>query len=102
MSLFRILGPVDRRLKRIQRGFIWARGSKSGKKVALCQLAYCGVKAAWGSKGPLLNRALLGKWVRQFAIEKEAPWRIYISLKFGTDFGAWFTKETRRSYGINP
>ena len=48
----------------------------------------------------LLNRALLGKWLWNFAIETEAPWRVFISLKFGTKTGGWFTKEVRRSYGI--
>ena len=48
----------------------------------------------------VLKRALLGKWLWNFAIDTEAPWRVFISLKYGTETGGWFTKEVRRSYGI--
>ena len=29
----------------------------------------------------------------QYSIETEAPWRTFISLKYGTEVGGWFSKE---------
>ena len=30
-----------------------------------------------------LNRALLGKWIWRFTVEKEGLWRLFITLKYG-------------------
>ena len=48
-----------------------------------------------------LNRALLGKWIWRFTTEKEAPWRHFITLKYGTEAGGWFTKGIKGSHGVS-
>ena len=35
----------------------------------------------------LLNRALLGKWARRFAVKENSTWKVCISTKYDTDAG---------------
>ena len=49
----------------------------------------------------ILNGALLGKWIWKFAVESEAPWRAFISLKYGIEASAWFPKGVRGSYRVS-
>ena len=41
----------------------------------------------------------MSKWIWRFIAEKEAPWRLFITPKYGTEVGGWFTKEIRGSHG---
>ena len=47
-----------------------------------------------------LNKALLAKWIRRFAIEDYPLWKNIISLKHGVDKGGWFTKNGKGSFGV--
>ena len=47
-----------------------------------------------------LNKALLGKWVWRFAVEKDNLWRLMIRVKYGQEEFGWKTKEGRGTYGV--
>ncbi|RVW54128.1 putative ribonuclease H protein [Vitis vinifera] len=47
-----------------------------------------------------LNKALLGKWVWRFAVEKDNLWRVMIGVKYGQEEFGWKTKEGRGAYGV--
>jgi hypothetical protein len=47
-----------------------------------------------------LNRALLGKWLRRFAIERDALWRKVVDIKYGSMRGGWSSKEVGGPYGV--
>ncbi|WJZ97788.1 hypothetical protein VitviT2T_016367, partial [Vitis vinifera] len=46
------------------------------------------------------NRALLGKWVWRFAIERKALWNQVITRKYGEERGGWSSCEAREAYGV--
>lgn len=50
---------------------------------------------------PLLNKALLGKWLWCFAAERDNILRIVISKKTGSSVGGWNTLVFRDSYGVS-
>lgn len=35
------------------------------------------------------NKALLGKWLRHFAVEEQALWRTVVASKYGCERGGW-------------
>jgi hypothetical protein len=39
------------------------------------------------------NRALLGKWLWQFAMEMDAFWKKAVEIKYGSMRGGWCSKE---------
>ncbi|RVW97660.1 Exocyst complex component SEC8 [Vitis vinifera] len=48
----------------------------------------------------LLNKALLGKWVWRFAIEKDNLWKKVLLVKYGHEGFGWRTNEVRGTYGV--
>ena len=46
------------------------------------------------------NKALLGKWLWRFPLERRSFWRKVIVGKFGEKEGGWTTREVRESYGM--
>jgi hypothetical protein len=47
------------------------------------------------------NRTLLGKWLWQFDMERDALWRQVVAAKYGSNWGGWCTKEVKDSYGVS-
>ena len=47
-----------------------------------------------------LNKALLGKWVWRFAIEKNNLWKKVLLMKYGQEGFGWRTNEVRGTYGV--
>lgn len=47
-----------------------------------------------------MNKALLGKWLRRFAIDKDVLWRKVVGWKFGCVDGDWRSMEVRGTYGV--
>ncbi|RVW26764.1 hypothetical protein CK203_117290 [Vitis vinifera] len=54
----------------------------------------------WHEEDDSLNKALLGKWVWRFAVEKDNLWRVMIGVKYGQEEFGWKTKEGRGAYGV--
>jgi len=46
------------------------------------------------------NRALLGKWLCRFAMERDALWRQVVDIKYGSMMGSWGSKEVGGSFGV--
>jgi len=46
------------------------------------------------------NRALMGKWLRRFALERDALWRKVVDIKYGSMRGGWCSKEVGGSFGV--
>lgn len=47
-----------------------------------------------------VNKALLGKWLSRFAIEKEALWREVVVCEYGKEEGDWWAKWYLRPHGV--
>jgi hypothetical protein len=48
----------------------------------------------------MFNRALLGKWLCCYWIEREAWWRIAVDSKFGSLWGGWRSFELVGAFGV--
>ncbi|KAL6342798.1 hypothetical protein AAG906_016633 [Vitis piasezkii] len=73
MSLFRMPKSVARRLEKAQRDFLWGGGSVERKAHLIKWEAICEDKSKGGlglRKLVLLNKALLGKWIRDLLMIK--------------------------------
>jgi hypothetical protein len=46
------------------------------------------------------NRALLGKWLCRFAMERSALWRKLVGIKYGSMRGGLCSKEVGGPYGV--
>uniref|UniRef100_A0A2N9IEM8 Reverse transcriptase zinc-binding domain-containing protein n=1 Tax=Fagus sylvatica TaxID=28930 RepID=A0A2N9IEM8_FAGSY len=46
------------------------------------------------------NEALLGKWLWQFGVEREAFWRKVIMVKYGSLEGGWISKAPNEPHGV--
>ncbi|RVX00507.1 putative ribonuclease H protein [Vitis vinifera] len=103
MSLFRMPKSVANRLEKLQRDFLWGGGSLERKVHLIKWEVVCTQK----KKGDLgirkidpLNKALLGKWLWRFAVEKDNLWKLVIGVKYGQEEFGWRTKEARGTYGV--
>ncbi len=78
LSLFTILVSVAKRLEKLQRNFLWG-GSGEDSKHSLVRWDTVCSPIDWGGLGIRLllplNRALLGKWLWRFGVEKNRLWR---------------------------
>ncbi|RVX19756.1 LINE-1 reverse transcriptase-like [Vitis vinifera] len=86
MSLFRMPKSVVRRLEKLQRDFLWGGGSLERKAHLINWEVVCTRREKGGfglRKIDSLNKALLGKWVWRFAVEKDNLWRLMIGVKYG-------------------
>ncbi|RVW46009.1 LINE-1 reverse transcriptase-like [Vitis vinifera] len=103
MSLFRMPKSVVKRLEKIQRDFLWGGGSLERKVHLIKWEVVCTSKEKGGlgmRRIESLNKALLGKWVWRFAVEKDNLWRVMIGVKYGQEEFGWKTKEGRGAYGV--
>ena len=48
----------------------------------------------------LLNKALLGKWIRRFAFDKDNLWKQVIMAKYGQEGHDWRTKKANGAFGV--
>ena len=99
MSLFRLPRRVKLRLEHIQRYFLWGEGSLDKKPhlVKWATIFYAKKEGGLGVRGLYnLNKALLSKWLRCFANERDSLWRKVISSKFGEDLGVVFMQGARK------
>ena len=103
MSIFRMPKSVAKRLEKLQRDFLWG-GGNTGRKIHLINWkVMCTQKEKGGlgirRMGPL-NKALLGKWIWRFAVEKEVLWKKVIGVKHGLEDGGWKSKEAWGPFGV--
>jgi hypothetical protein len=63
-------------------------------------LLFEGVGGFRSEKYDLFNRALMGKWLWRFAVERDAFWRKVVAIKYGSMRGGWCTKEVGGSFGV--
>ncbi|RVW23310.1 putative ribonuclease H protein [Vitis vinifera] len=103
MSLFRMPKSVVKRLEKIQRDFLWGGGSLERKVHLINWEVVCTSKEKGGlgmRRIDSLNKALLGKWVWRFVVEKDNLWRLMIGVKYGQEEFGWKTREGRGTYGV--
>jgi hypothetical protein len=48
----------------------------------------------------MFNRALLGKWLWRYGLEREAWWRVVVDSKFGSSWGGWCSNEPLGAFGV--
>ena len=99
---FSIPTSVAQRLEKIQRDFLWGGMGEEFKYHLVSWDRVCEM-LCYGGLGiknlVLFNQALLGKWLWQYAIEKEALWCKIVELKYGGMWGDWCSKFVQRPYG---
>jgi hypothetical protein len=49
-----------------------------------------------------LNRALLGKWLWRFAMERDALWRKVVDINYGSMMGAFTYVEFLNLFSVRP
>ena len=99
LSLFTIPTHVANKTKRLQKDFLWG-GSKThlvrwDKVCAPLENGGLGVR-----KLTTFNKALLGKWLRQFGVKETRVWRRVVVLKFGEGWGGWTSKLDKGVLGV--
>jgi hypothetical protein len=104
LSLFPIPVTVARRLEKIQREFLWA-GMGEERKFHLVKWSVVCSPVRVGGLGlrslVLFNKALLGKWLWRFGVERLSFWREIIGAKYGVIEGGWCSVDGRGSYGVS-
>lgn len=105
LSLFPIPVTVARRLERIQREFLWA-GMGEERKLHWSSGVWFVLLLGWGGLGlrkllVMFNKALLGKWLWRFGVERVSFWREIIGSKYGVMEGGWCSVDGRGSYGVS-
>ena len=104
LSLFPIPVGVAHRLERIQRRFLWSGMGEDTKfhLVSWSQVCEPIQNGGLGVKDiQRFNKALLGKWLWRFGMERDALWRQVVAAKYGSNWGGWGTKEVKDSYGVS-
>ncbi|CAN0921494.1 Putative ribonuclease H protein At1g65750 [Linum grandiflorum] len=91
LPIFRAPATVVKTIERIQNHFLWTGISEVSK---MHWVSWDTVKTPM-KRGGLgiadlegLNKALLGKWLWRFGVEREAWWRILIEEKYGLERGS--------------
>ena len=94
---------VAKRLDKLQRDFLWG-GGNTGRKIHLINWKVVCTQKEKGGLGirrmGLLNKALLGKWIWRFAVEKDVLWKKVIGVKHGLEGCGWKSKEARGPFGV--
>uniref|UniRef100_A0A2N9IMC9 Reverse transcriptase domain-containing protein n=1 Tax=Fagus sylvatica TaxID=28930 RepID=A0A2N9IMC9_FAGSY len=92
LSLFTIPKHVVERIEKLQCNFLWGGLGDGFKHHLVGRNTVCRPLACGGlgvRKVALINRALLGKWMRRFGIEETHLWRRVIVEKYGVEWGGW-------------
>jgi hypothetical protein len=103
LSLFPIPVGVANRLERLQRNFLWG-GIGNEFKFHLVNWARICLPIKSGGLGVRnliqFNRALLGKWLWRYAMDREALWRLVVETKYDSTRGGWCSKEVMGTFGV--
>ncbi|CAN0872181.1 LINE-1 retrotransposable element ORF2 protein [Linum grandiflorum] len=91
MSIFRAPVSIIKAIEKIHNNFLWT-GMADTKKFHMVSWDNVKVPKERGGLGILdlrcMNKALLGKWLWRFGVQREAWWRILVHIKFGLDRGS--------------
>ena len=102
LSLFPIPAYMAKRIKKIQRDFLWG-GLDDEVKMHLVERDKVYSPIDEGGVGiwnvGRFNQALLGKWLWRFAHEEGAWWRSVLVAKYGSVWGGWHSRDISRSHG---
>jgi len=103
MSLFNLLASVAKCIEKLQRDFLWG-GLGEEFKFHLVNLSKVCSPISEGGLGVrnllVFNRALLGKWMWRYGIERDAWWRIVVDSKYGSLWGGWCSLEPVGTFGV--
>jgi hypothetical protein len=103
LSLFPIPTSVGARIEKLQRDFLWG-GIDDEFKYHLMKWSKVCTPVSEGGLGirnlVVFNRALLGKWLWRYEIEREAWWRIAVDSKFGSLWRGWCSLEPTGTFGV--
>jgi hypothetical protein len=103
MSLFPIPVSVAKRIKKLQRNFLWGGLGEEFK----CHLVnWSKVCTPLKERGlgirnlMVFNRTLLGKWLWHYGSKRDAWWRVVVDSKFGSLWGGWCYLEPEGAFGV--
>ena len=104
LSLFPIPAKVANRLEKLQRDFLWCGLEEKPKFHLVNWSQICALLRAGGLAVRNLrsfNKALLGKWLWQYGLEREALWRLVVDAKYGSLWGGWCSNPGKGPYGVS-
>jgi hypothetical protein len=104
LSLLPIPVSVALRLLRLQWDFLWSGIGDEVKFHLVNWYTICTpIKVGGLGFRNLIqfNRALLGKWMWRYDLEREALWRLVIEVKYGSLRGGWCSTEVVGTYGMS-
>ena len=104
LSLFPIPARVANRLEKLQRDFLWC-GMDEKPKFHLVKWSQICVPLRFGGLAVrnirCFNKALLGKWLWRYGMDREAMWRLVVEAKYGSLWGGWCSKLGKGSHGVS-
>ena len=104
LSLFHLPAGVATWLEKIQRDFLWS-GIGEAQKMHLVNWNQICQPIQGGSLGVKnlrrFNKALRGKWLWRYGMERDAFWRKVVEIKYGSMWGGWCTKEGHGLHGVS-
>jgi hypothetical protein len=104
LSLFHLPAGVASRLEKIQRDFLWGGLGEAHKMHLVNWTQICKPIQAGGLGVKNLrrfNKALRGKWLWRYGMERDAYWRKVVEIKYGSMWGGWCSEEGHGSYGVS-
>jgi len=103
MSFFPLPASAAKRIEKLQRNFLWGVLGLEFKYHLVSWSKVCSPisKGGLGIKNLMvINRALLGKWLWRYGLEREAWWRVAMDSKFGSLWGGWCSLEPAGVFGV--
>jgi hypothetical protein len=93
---------VAKHIEKLQCNFLWG-GLGEEFKFQLVKWEVCTPikEGGLGIRDLLVfNRALLGKWLWRYGIERYAWWRVVVDSKYGSLWGGWCSLELGGAFGV--
>jgi hypothetical protein len=103
MSLFPLPASVANRMEKIQRDFLWGGLGEEFKYHLVSWSKVCSPISEGGlgiRNLMVFNRALLGKWLWRYGLEREAWWRLAVDSKYGSLWGGWCSLVPTGAFGV--
>uniref|UniRef100_A0A2N9GXK7 Reverse transcriptase domain-containing protein n=1 Tax=Fagus sylvatica TaxID=28930 RepID=A0A2N9GXK7_FAGSY len=95
---------VANRLEKLQRDFLWC-GMDEKPKFHLVKWSQICVPLRFGGLAVrdirCFNKALLGKWLWRYGMDREAMWRSVVEAKYGSLWGGWCSKSGKGPHGVS-